>query len=201
MLTRKEQFTLPFQSRIHSRAGRRFAFLLTSTTLPVATINTVVQWLVPPPKYPVQRLVPSVKMATGGAKLAGMFIIERGGTGDASLEPKEALEILLQNCEDAYGFPPYPAIKSFLHGSEEHDLRAEEQAIIAAAFTGCPTTLLRSTTLDWAQRIAALAQFSLPREEPHAVSAHVDGLGIKIPVDGITLGGAEAGNAVTANVA
>jgi hypothetical protein len=187
MLTRKEQFTLPFQSRIHSRAGRRFAFLLTSTTLPVATINTLVQFLVPPPKYHVQRLVPTVKMANGGAKLAGMFIIERGGTGDVALEQKEALEILLQNCEDAYGFPPYPVIKSFLHGSDEHDLRAEEQAIIAAAFEGCPTTLLRSNTLDWAQRIAALAQLSMPREELRVVEALADPAAGKVPVDALTV--------------
>jgi hypothetical protein len=75
------------------------------------------------------------------------------------------MEILMTNCEDAYGFPPYPVIKSFLHGSEEHDLRAEEAAIIAEAFRGCPTTLLRSTTMDWAERIAAMVRLSAPREE------------------------------------
>jgi putative flippase GtrA len=191
LLTRQEQWVLPFQSRIHSRSGRRFAFLLTQTQLPVATINTLVQLLVPPPKYPVQRLVPTVKMARG-ARLTGMFIIQRGGQGNSVLEHEEAMEILMTNCEDAYGFPPYPVIKSFLHGSEEHDLRAEEAAIIAEAFRGCPTTLLRSTTLDWAERIAAMVRLSAPREEvgPRAMPAEAtstipatDGVTVDVPLD------------------
>ena len=191
LLTRQEQWVLPFQSRIHSRSGRRFAFLLTQTQLPVATINTLVQFLVPPPKYPVQRLVPTVKMARG-AKLAGMFIIQRGGQGNSTLEHEEAMEILMTNCEDAYGFPPYPVIKSFLHGSDEHDLRAEEAAIIASAFRDCPTTLLRSTTMDWAERIAALVRLSGPRDdgrplalqaEPATAIAATDGVALDVPLD------------------
>jgi putative flippase GtrA len=191
LLTRQEQWVLPFQSRIHSRSGRRFAFLLTQTQLPVATINTLVQFLVPPPKYPVQRLVPTVKMARG-AKLAGMFIIQRGGQGNSTLEHEEAMEILMTNCEDAYGFPPYPVIKSFLHGSDEHDLRAEEAAIIASAFRDCPTTLLRSTTMDWAERIAALVRLSGLRDdgrplalqaEPATAIAATDGVALDVPLD------------------
>jgi hypothetical protein len=36
----------------------------------------------------------------------------------------------------------------------DDDLRSEEHAIIAAALSGVPTELLRSETLDWADRIA-----------------------------------------------
>ncbi|MBX6342296.1 MAG: GtrA family protein, partial [Thermomicrobiaceae bacterium] len=72
-LTRRERLGLRLQSRIHSRGGRRVAFLLTRTGLPVATINAVTQWLVPPPKYPVQRLVPQVRVAPE-AWLAGLFV-------------------------------------------------------------------------------------------------------------------------------
>jgi len=167
----------------------------------VATINTLVQFLVPPPKYPVQRLVPTVKMARG-AKLAGMFIIQRGGQGNTVLEHAEAMEILMTNCEDAYGFPPYPVIKSFLHGSDEHDLRAEEAAIIAAAFEGCPTTLLRSTTMDWAERIAALVRLSGPRDEarplavphePALVTVAADAVPVDIPLDPAVVSAASAG--------
>ena len=46
-----ERLTLVFQSRLHSRSGRQFAFVLTRTGLPVATINAIVQAIVPPPKY------------------------------------------------------------------------------------------------------------------------------------------------------
>jgi hypothetical protein len=165
LLTRGEQLVLPFQSRIHSRSGRRFAFLLTQTKLPVATINTIIQFLVPPPKYHVQRLVPSVKV-TPEARLAGMFVIQRGGEGNQILENAEALDILMTNCEDAYGFPPYPAIKEFLYGSTTSNLQQIERSIVQQALDPCPTTLLRSTTMDWAERISALVNLPTERREP-----------------------------------
>lgn len=168
-LSSGERLVLPFQSRIHSRSGRRFAFLLTQTKLPVATINTIVQFLVPPPKYHVQRLVPNAKVARE-AKLAGMFIIERGGDGDLELDAREAFETLLSNCEDAYGFPPYPTIKSFLYTSNGRDLREVEREIIGEALAERPTLLLRSTKMDWAQRIAAMLNSGDEREQLERVA-------------------------------
>lgn len=154
-LTRKQRFTLGFQSRIHSRAGRKFAFQLDQLKmLPMATINAVVQFLVPPPKYHVTQLVSAVKLAQR-AKLAGLFIIERGEEMDAPLDPKEALEILLSNCEDAFGFPPYNSIKEFLYHPDGQDLRPVEQSIIRQALQGIPANLIRSNTLEWWRRIPA----------------------------------------------
>ena len=154
-LTRLERLTLPFQSRIHSRSGRRLALWLTQSKLPMATINTYIQLLVRPPKYHVDQLVPGVKV-TSSAHLAGLFIIERGGQGEQRLPNDEAMEILLRNCDDAYGFPPYNHIEGFLRQVNGGDLRDQERAIVTKAFTGLPATLLRSTTLDWAQRIPRL---------------------------------------------
>jgi hypothetical protein len=152
-LTRRERLALLVQSRVHSRSGRRFAFLLAKTKLPVATINTIIQLLIPPPKYDVQRLVPGVKM-TSEAKLAGLFVIERFWTGgEAYLKDNEALEILLNNCEDAYGFPPYDSIKEFLYMSDGVDLRTRETEIIAKALQGLPSTLICSNNLGWSQNI------------------------------------------------
>ena len=37
--------------------------VLAKTHMPAATINTIVQLLVPPPKYQVDRLVPDVRIA------------------------------------------------------------------------------------------------------------------------------------------
>ena len=78
LLTRRERAGLLVQSRLHSRSGRRFALVLARTHLPAATINAVVQLLVPPPKYHVERLVPGVEVAPE-AHLAGMVVIQRGG--------------------------------------------------------------------------------------------------------------------------
>ena len=152
-LSTREHLALLFQSRIHSRSGRKTAFWLARTRLPMATINAVVQILIPPPKYFVQRLVPKVKLASE-AKLAGLFVIERGtDEEEVHLEGVEALEILLSNCEDAYGFPPYDSIKEFLYHSNGHDLREVEKRIIAEAFQNIPATLIRSRKMEWWRRI------------------------------------------------
>ncbi len=150
-----ERIALPFQSRIHSREGRKFALALTQTRLPMATVNALVQFLVPPPKYHVQQLVPNAKLGRR-AKLAGMFVIERGGEGEVPLENKEALDILFSNCEDAYGFPPYHYIKEFLYKPNGTDLRQVEHDIMTQAFQGLPAMLVRSTTSDWWRRIPNL---------------------------------------------
>jgi dolichol-phosphate mannosyltransferase len=165
LLSLSERLSLIIQSRLHSRDGRRFAFWLSQTNLPVATINTIVQWLVPPPKYPVQRLVPHVKLASEG-QLNGMFVIERGGDGDVRLDEVEGLDILMRNCEDAYGFPPYPTIAKFLYDSTDRDLRAAERQIVAAALQGHATLLLRSSSMDWSSRIAKLASPQDLNREP-----------------------------------
>lgn len=152
VLTTKERLALFVQSRIHSRSGRKIAFWMRNSHLPMATINTLVQLLVPPPKYPVQRLVPNVKFAQALC-LAGLFVIERGVETEATIQQDEAVEVLLSNCEDAYGFPPYESIKEFLYLSNGVDLRIEEQKIIRSVFELLPATLVRSSSLAWWRHI------------------------------------------------
>ena len=157
LLSRRERLMLVYQSRLHSRSGRRFAMILARTHLPAATINALVQLLVPPPKYEVDRLLPQVQIAPE-AHLARMVVIERGGGSDVDLGTGEALDILLANCEDAYGFPPYAEIEHFLHSRNGSDLRGVERATIARALGTVPATLLKSETMDWHRRVVALAE-------------------------------------------
>jgi hypothetical protein len=118
-------------------------------------MNAIIQLLVPPPKYHVDRLVPHAMTAGQPARLAGMFVIERGEDGEEQLSESQAVEILLENCDDAYGFPPYADIKHVLHRTGEHDLRPVEQSVVTGAFAGLPAVLLRSSTRDWWKLIPA----------------------------------------------
>ena len=166
-LTRGQRLTLPLQSRLHSRNGRRFAMLIAKTHLPAATINGLVQFLVPPPKYHIDQLIPGVAMAPE-AELLGMVIIQRGGVGDVQADPEQALTILLEHCEDAYGFPPYPKIEAFLHSRDGVDLHAAERDIIRRAMQGHPTTIMRSETMDWHTRLPGLMERSALAAHPVA---------------------------------
>jgi dolichol-phosphate mannosyltransferase len=147
-LTFREKLYLPLQSRIHSRTGRQVATLINKTLLPAATINMMLQMVVPPPKYFVKKLLPEVKLSKT-AGYTGMFIIERSGEGTVSIKNDDALEILLSNCEDAYGFPPYNDLKEFLYNQNGVDLRKLEQSIIREAFGGLQATMIRSKNLNW----------------------------------------------------
>lgn len=161
LLSRRERAGLLLQSRLHSRSGRRFAMILARSHLPVATINALVQLLVPPPKYHVDRLVPEVGFAQE-AQLAGIFVIERGGEGEDSLSAGQALDILMTNCEDAYGFPPYAQIEGFLRSRNGSDLQVVERAIVGQALATIPATVLRSSVMDWAQRLPGVVDEVAP---------------------------------------
>ena len=131
------------QSRLHSRSGRRFAMVIAKLRIPAATLNASSRSWYPPPKYHVERLVPTAKIAPE-AKLAALVVIQRGGVGDVVLERDEALEILLQNCEDAYGFPPYDEIAGFLHSRNGNGLQAVERGDHRRRARCIPATLLRA---------------------------------------------------------
>jgi dolichol-phosphate mannosyltransferase len=156
LLSRPERLALFIQSRLHSREGRQFAFKLASTGLPVATINGVVQWLVPPPKYHIQRLVPHSRVTTE-ASLAGVFVIERGDDGEETLSDTSAIEILMRNSDDAYGFPPYSVIKKRLTQFYGSELEQTERSIVTEALSGMSANLVRSSSMNWSQRIPELA--------------------------------------------
>ncbi|HEU5362723.1 MAG TPA: glycosyltransferase family 2 protein [Gaiellaceae bacterium] len=155
LLSLRERLGLFLQSRVHSRSGRQFAFLLTRTKLPIATINALVQLIVPPPKYAIGRLIPHVLEATTG-QLETMVVIRRGDGESGALQPEEATEILMANSGDAFGFPPYAAIEPFLRGHTGQDLADAEREIVASALAGCRAAVLHSASLNWYEQIPEL---------------------------------------------
>jgi dolichol-phosphate mannosyltransferase len=168
LLSVKERLLLFYQSRIHSKSGRQFAFLLTKFNLPVATINAIVQLLVPPPKYHVERLIPGVRKVRE-SQLAGLIVIERGHDERRELSFEEAQEIVMANCADSYGFPPYDSIEDFLQrmNGAVH-LVDEERRIVGAALAGLPATLLGSSTMEWWRELPGIAGVDVAHEPVEA---------------------------------
>ena len=70
----------------------------------------------------------------------------------------EAVDTLMANCEDAYGFPPYSEIEGFLRRRNGTDLGALERMIVTNALSAVPATLLMSDTMDWWRRLPAVAE-------------------------------------------
>jgi glycosyltransferase involved in cell wall biosynthesis len=152
-----EKIALQIQSRLHSRSGRRIGLRLSETRLPAATMNTIVQMIIPPPKYMVDRLIPSVSYVDR-ATLAGAVVIERGPEFEEILGHDQAIEEFVHNAEDAYGFPPYPVLADSLSSWQEEDLHPREQSIIADALERVNTTRLRDPKFNWWRQLPFLAQ-------------------------------------------
>jgi hypothetical protein len=180
-LSIRERFALQIQGRFHSRSGRRFGMLLGMIGLPAATINTVFQMMVPPPKYPINRLVRDVRI-DDWAYLSKVVIIERGLDSNEQIELGMAIEILLKNCEDAYGFPPYPQIEHSLSSWERKDLHSAEREIITTALLGCCAVRMKSITYGWWSRLPEVVQTETCLEFPYERSYKEDRIeGIRPP--------------------
>jgi dolichol-phosphate mannosyltransferase len=152
----RERAALALQSRIHSKGGRSVGQRLGDMNLPIMSINACTQMLVPPPKYGVQRLVPCE--IGRSAQMEFMFVIERGPRRRVALSRAEAVETLLANTADAYGFPPFryfaPAIAV---GNEDyHALRARERDILGSALRRISIERIARDDFSWSDAIPEL---------------------------------------------
>ncbi len=154
-LTVWERLKLQFQSRLHSRMGRRIGMFFGNIRLPVATLNAYVQMLIPPPKFMIDRLVPSVRLEKR-TWLNFVVVIERGEIKEEILPAEEISSIVSRNIEDAYGFPPYPLIAGRLSRFNGKDLKAIESGIINHVIEQLPAVYLRRSDFQWWQRLPAV---------------------------------------------
>ncbi len=150
---------LQVQSRLHSKSGRKVGLKLGNSRFPAASLNAIVQMIIPPPKYMINRLVPGVQIAQT-ATLMLVVVIERGQDAEHAMSHDEIVEELSVNAEDAYGFPPYPIIGHQLYNWDGHDLHAQERSIVSNALDRCSATLLRNASFGWWKRIPELVDES-----------------------------------------
>ena len=156
-LGRAEWAWLRVQSRVHSKEGRAFAMRLAEHNLPIMTINAWAQRILPPPKYDVYRLVKCTTAKT--MAVSEVFIIERGVAHHSLVPLPQAVDEMLANTEDAYGFPPYRYIAPSLemHGKKADVLLSKERSIIMGAMTGVEIHRLASPDFSWGKDIAGIS--------------------------------------------
>ena len=156
-----------FASRLHSKGGRSLALTLSRFNLPIMAVNAITQMLVPPPKYTVDRLVPC--RLGSSTRVSELFIIERGAPRITDLDRVSTLERMIENTDDAYGFPPFrylaPAITMAGHGYQE--LRQREREILASFLCHVNTRVVASDNFGWADEIPRLLRRNDPATAPH----------------------------------
>lgn len=167
----RARLTLPAQSRLHSREGRKLGRWLGRKNLPIMAMNSLVQTLCPPPKYPITDLVDcEIGRET---RLHHIFVIERGRTSQLTPIPHEqAVSVLLENTEDAYGFPPYARIAPSLVFGERslHDLKCREREILASALAGSSVMRIVTSGYDWPHAIESSVGLRLDAAKEAAVA-------------------------------
>jgi dolichol-phosphate mannosyltransferase len=153
-LSPARRLALPIQSRLHSRGVRGAGKRMGRLNLPIMSLNAAVQALIPPPKYAVTDLV-DCEMGRR-TRIEHVFLIERGPeTAVAEVQGPAAVDALLRNTEDAYGFPPYPSLARHIcmEGMDHAGLQRQERAILESALGGRSLTRVVAADYGWADII------------------------------------------------
>jgi putative flippase GtrA len=170
-LTAAEWRRLKLQSRLHSKEGRNFGLVLAGLNIPIMGINSLTQRIVPPPKYNVDRLVECNVIRN--TRIENLFVIERGEPVLADIPFDEAIETLVENTDDAYGFPPFRQMApSIVIGDDDYaELRRKERQILVQAMTNIKVRRLASNTFSWAEDIAGLLRAAPASQQPAVLPA------------------------------
>jgi hypothetical protein len=154
--TFKNRLALQIQSRVHSKGGRSFGKLLGRFNVPIMSINSVLQILVPPPKYRITSLLPA-RIATD-APLSDVFLMERGAPLTEHVGHAETVDQLIENTDDAYGFPPFATLApTFVIGGDDYlQLRLKERELLTRAIENATIWRLRVSGHEWGELIPKL---------------------------------------------
>jgi dolichol-phosphate mannosyltransferase len=167
----RQRSTLAVQSRLHSRGGRSVGKSLGERNLPIMSMNAVVQAIIPPPKYAITDLISCAMQSQ--IQMDRLYIIERGAPHvTARLDPVHAIEELIANTEDAYGFPPYATMapQLVIDGDDYDAMRAKERAILKSALARVEIFRLRVNDFSWPELIDAQIPRHVAGERPAVLS-------------------------------
>jgi hypothetical protein len=189
-LSAGDRARLAIQSRLHSKSGREVGRSLGEKNLPIMTINSAVQFLVPPPKHRIEDLF--VCAVGGRAPIRNIVLMERGEELLENVELDTAVRRLLENTDDAYGFPPFalfaPMIK--IGGDDYAALRRKEADLLRSAIQNAQRWHLRVKGHEWAERLPALIDQSDPVPVGPGIDQPADedlvgvGPGLPVPTSG-----------------
>jgi len=155
-LTVADRAKLSVQSRLHSKSGRQVGRALGRWNIPIMTINSAVQAVVPPPKHRIEALFPCE--VGGRAPIRNVVLMERGPELLEQLPLDETIRRLIDNTDDAYGFPPFATFAPRIRiGEDDYDaLRRKEVELLTQAVANARRWHLRVPGHEWADHLPSL---------------------------------------------
>ena len=165
---------LSVQSRVHSKSGRTIGRALGTRNIPIMAINSATQIAVPPPKFHITELL-GCDVAER-ATIDRVVFIERGQPVTEPMSLKTTVAKLIENTDDAYGFPPFSTFAPHLTlGSYSYsELRQREVALLAQAIATADLLRLQVPGHGWAELVAGLE----PREHAGIGSSPETAIGV-----------------------
>ncbi len=147
----RQRVILALQSRLHSKSGRSVGRFLGGLNLPIMSVNSIVQFVIPPPKYHISTLL-NCEIGQD-APIGHVVLMERGEEMRERVAIDPAVTQLIENTDDAYAFPPFatfaPHIR--LDGMDYQSLRKREVELLRAAVSGANLWRLRVPGHEWAE--------------------------------------------------
>jgi hypothetical protein len=100
-------------------------------------------------------------------RVGELFVIARGAAELEELDHETAVDLMIENTDDAYGFPPFrsfaPAIS--IDGDDYATLRERERDLLAGFLAGVRVRRLTRDDFSWAEAIPGLLN-GHPRPAP-----------------------------------
>ena len=161
-LTLGDRAALSIQSRLHSKSGREVGRSLGERNIPIMTMNSVVQAIVPPPKHRIEALFDCE--VGGRAPIRNVVLMERGTNQLETIPLDEAVRRLIENTDDAYGFPPFATFGPRIRIGEDDyaALRRKEVELLTQAVAKATRWHLRVPGHEWADVLPSLIDGSAP---------------------------------------
>jgi len=153
--TRDTDSSMRVRSLIHSKTGRAFMHKLGKLNVPIFTINTIGQSIIRPPKYSINSILQDAKIKKD-TKIHNLYFLEREGNNFIPLDTTSALDLAVENSDDAFIFPPYAELLKYIavNGRTAFELLEDEKKLLRTFLSGISCFMVKSETRAWFNMIS-----------------------------------------------
>lgn len=147
------------RSLVHSKTGRAFMHKLAKLNVPIFTINTVGQSIVRPPKYGINSILKDANIKNN-TKVDNLYFLKREGNEFTKLDTNVALDLAIENSDDAFIFPPYSELLKYIaiNGKTAFELLEEEKKLLRSFLSGISSHMVKSESRGWFNMITKFTE-------------------------------------------
>lgn len=157
--SRDTDWNMRIRSLVHSKTGRTFMHKLAKLNVPIFTINTVGQSIVRPPKYGIHSILKDANIKNN-TTVNNLFFLKREGNEFTELDTDVALDLAIENSDDAFIFPPYAELLKYIaiNGKTAFELLGEEKKLLHSFLSGISCHMVKSETRGWFNMISEFTE-------------------------------------------